>query len=225
LNSVASPVPIVVLISGRGSNMQALAARGRETPMSYAIARVLSDRPGAAGLEAARGLGLAADCVPGDQRTERAEFERRLEIAIDACAPALIVLAGFMRILSAGFVLRYAGRIVNIHPSLLPAYPGLHTHRRVLAAREAVHGATVHFVTAELDRGPSIIQARVAVNPDDDETTLAARVLAVEHEIYPLAVQWFCEGRLCCRGGQAWLDGAALAEPVRYEGGAGSQEH
>jgi phosphoribosylglycinamide formyltransferase-1 len=223
LNSVASPKPIAVLISGRGSNMRALAAQSRATPQRYELALVLSDRPGAAGLEAARELGLAAGCVAAEKSTPRAEFEHRLGAALDACAPALIVLAGFMRILSAEFVHRYAGRIMNIHPSLLPAYPGLHTHRRVLAARDAVHGATVHFVTAELDGGPSIIQARVAVAPGDDEGTLAARVLAVEHEIYPLAVRWFCEGRLVLRDGRAWLDGAALAGPVLH-GGAASRE-
>jgi phosphoribosylglycinamide formyltransferase-1 len=243
LNSVASPQPIAVLISGRGSNMLALAAASREPPRSYELALVLSDRPAAAGLAAARDLGLATLCVPAardlgsatlgvpvarelgptargsaDQSAQSADFEHRLGAALDACAPALIVLAGFMRILSAQFVHRYAGRIVNIHPSLLPAYAGLHTHRRVLAAGDPVHGATVHFVTAELDGGPAIIQARLNVNPDDDEATLAARVLALEHEIYPLAVRWFCEGRLCCRGGQAWLDGVALAAPVLYAG-------
>jgi phosphoribosylglycinamide formyltransferase-1 len=130
------------------------------------------------------------------------------------------VLAGFMRILSPEFVNRYEGRILNIHPSLLPKYPGLHTHRAVLAAGDAVHGATVHFVTAELDGGPAIIQAVVQVRPDDDEATLAARVQAEEHRIYPLAVGWYCEGRLRCRDGRVWLDGEVLAKPVRYGGGA-----
>jgi phosphoribosylglycinamide formyltransferase-1 len=129
------------------------------------------------------------------------------------------VLAGFMRILSAEFVNRYAGRILNIHPSLLPKYPGLHTHRAVLAAGDPEHGATVHFVTAELDGGPPIIQAVVKVRPDDDEATLATRVQAEEHHIYPLAVGWYCEGRLRCREGRAWLDGEALDVPVQYGGG------
>ena len=132
------------------------------------------------------------------------------------CSPSLIVLAGFMRILSAQFVGgRSAGRILNIHPSLLPKYPGLHTHRRVLQAHEAQHGATVHFVTEQLDGGPPVIQARVAVAADDDEASLAARVQAEEHRIYPLAVRWFCEGRLRYDAGQAWLDGRALSEPVQ----------
>ena len=125
-----------------------------------------------------------------------------------------------MRILSPQFVDRYAGRILNIHPSLLPKYPGLHTHRAVLAACEAVHGATVHFVTAELDGGPPVIQATVPVRSDDDESTLAARVQSMEHRIYPLAVSWYAEGRLRCREGCAWLDGKPLRTPVEYDGAA-----
>jgi phosphoribosylglycinamide formyltransferase-1 len=121
-----------------------------------------------------------------------------------------------MRILSAQFVARFAGRIINIHPSLLPKYPGLHTHRRVLEAGEREHGATVHFVTEELDGGPPIVQARIAVDPQDDEARLAARVQAEEHRIYPLAVRWYCEGRLRCRDGRAWLDGNALQSPVSF---------
>ncbi len=190
---------------------------GLPHPQPYRVALVLSDKPAAGGLKVARDLGVAAQAVPVD-RSDRETYDRRLAAAIDACAPSLIVLAGFMRILSAEFVDRYAGRILNIHPSLLPKYPGLHTHRSVLAARDAVHGATVHFVTAELDGGPPIIQARVPVHRDDDEATLAARVQAQEHKIYPLAVRWYCEGRLRCRDGRAWLDGTALAEPVPYEG-------
>jgi phosphoribosylglycinamide formyltransferase-1 len=135
--------------------------------------------------------------------------------AITEVSPALIALAGFMRILSPEFVNTFAGRILNIHPSLLPKYRGLHTHRRVLAAREAEHGATVHYVTEQLDGGPLIIQGRVAVAPDDDEDRLAARVQALEHRIYPLAVDWHCEGRLRYRQGRAWLDGKALQSPVQ----------
>jgi phosphoribosylglycinamide formyltransferase-1 len=185
---------------------------------------VLSDKPAAAGLALARDLGIAAAAVPASAGTTgnpsaRAAYDRSLAAAIDECAPALIVLAGFMRILSPEFVNRYAGRMLNIHPSLLPKYPGLHTHRTVLAAGDAVHGATVHFVTEELDGGPSIIQATVKVRPDDDEAALAARVQAEEHHIYPLAVGWYCEGRLRCREGRAWLDGKALDVPVQYGGG------
>jgi phosphoribosylglycinamide formyltransferase-1 len=204
--------------------MRALVERSRAQASSYEVVRVLSDKPAAAGLALAKDLGVAAAAVPASgsaagSPSGRAEYDRRLAAAIDECAPALIVLAGFMRILSPEFVNRYAGRIVNIHPSLLPKYPGLHTHRAVLAAGDPVHGATVHFVTAELDDGPPIIQAVVQVRPDDDEATLAARVQAEEHHIYPLAVGWYCEGRLRCREGRAWLDGEALGVPVQYDGG------
>lgn len=224
MNGQRTPQPIVVLISGRGGNMRALVERSRTQTSAYQVVRVLSDKPGAAGLVVARDLGVAAAAVPASESAAgnpsvRAEYDRRLAAAIDECAPALIVLAGFMRILSPEFVNRYAGRIVNIHPSLLPKYPGLHTHRAVLAAGDPVHGATVHFVTAELDGGPPIVQARVPVLPGDNETTLAARVQAEEHQIYPLAVGWYCEGRLRCRDGRAWFDGAALRGPVEYEGG------
>jgi phosphoribosylglycinamide formyltransferase-1 len=209
--------PIVILISGRGSNMRALVEQSREHAQPYRVALVLSDKPAAGGLAIARDLGVATRSVPADKYADRSSYDRSLARAIDEYAPSLIVLAGFMRILSAEFVDRYAGRILNIHPSLLPKYPGLHTHRNVLAAHDSVHGATVHFVTAELDGGPPIIQARVKVCPDDDEATLAARVQAQEHKIYPLAVRWYCEGRLRCREGRAWLDGAALASPVLYD--------
>jgi phosphoribosylglycinamide formyltransferase-1 len=224
LSIARTPQPVVVLISGRGGNMRALVEHSRATASAYEVVRVLSDKSAAAGLALARDLGVAAAAVPvsggeaGDP-SARAAFDRRLAATIDECAPALIVLAGFMRILSPEFVHRYAGRILNIHPSLLPKYPGLHTHRKVLAAGDAVHGATVHFVTEELDGGPPIIQAIVKVRPDDDEATLAARVQAEEHHIYPLAVGWYCEGRLRCREGRAWLDGEALAKPVQYDGG------
>ncbi len=225
MSNERTPQPIVVLISGRGSNMRALVEHSRDDAPAYEVVRVLSDKPAAAGLALARDLGVPAAAVPSSGGTagnpsDRAEYDRRLAAAIDECAPALIVLAGFMRILSPEFVNRYAGRIVNIHPSLLPKYPGLHTHRAVLAAGDTVHGATVHFVTAKLDGGPSIIQAVVPVRPGDDEATLAARVQAEEHHIYPLAVDWYCAGRLRCREGHAWLDGAPLGVPVQYDGGA-----
>ncbi len=203
--------------------MRALVEHSRGPASSYEVVRVLSDKPAAAGLALARDLGVAASAVPASGgapgNPDRAEYDQRLAAAIDECAPALIVLAGFMRILSPEFVNRYAGRILNIHPSLLPKYPGLHTHRAVLAAGDPVHGATVHFVTAELDGGPPIIQAVVQVRPDDDEATLAARVQAEEHHIYPLAADWYCAGRLRCREGRAWLDGAPLGAPVQYGGG------
>jgi len=212
LSRESSPPSVVILISGRGSNMRALI----ETAHDYRVPLVLADVPDAGGLSIARDLGVDARAVPKEAGLDRAGYDRQLAAAIDTATPSLIVLAGFMRILSREFVDRYAGRIVNIHPSLLPRHPGLHTHRRVLAAGDAVHGATVHFVTAELDGGPKIIRARVPVRPGDDESTLAARVQAVEHRIYPLAVAWYCAGRLRCRDGRAWLDGKALDAPLEY---------
>jgi phosphoribosylglycinamide formyltransferase 1 len=210
--------PIVILISGRGSNMRALIEHSRDAASSYEVALVLSDKSAAAGLEAARDLGVPARAVVPVDPADRAAYDRALAAAIDPYAPSLVVLAGFMRILSGEFVAHYQGRILNIHPSLLPKYPGLHTHRRVLDAHETEHGATVHFVTEQLDGGPAVIQARIRVNPDDDADSLAARVQAEEHRIYPLAVRWFCEGRLRCAGGRAWLDGKALSVPVQYGG-------
>jgi phosphoribosylglycinamide formyltransferase-1 len=208
---------IVVLISGRGSNMRALAGRSADPAMGYEVAGVLSDRPQAAGLEAAADLGIPARALVPDPAAPRVEYEAALAAAIEEFAPSLIVLAGFMRILSAPFVARYAGRILNIHPSLLPKYPGLDTHRRVLAARESEHGATVHFVTEQLDGGPLIIQGRIPVEPDDDPQSLQARVYVLEHCIYPLAVRWYCSGRLRYREGRAWLDGKPLSAPVQYD--------
>jgi phosphoribosylglycinamide formyltransferase 1 len=208
--------PIVVLISGRGSNMRALVERSRDPAMGYDVVAVLSDQPAAPGLSLARDLGIASRTLALSASADRAGADREMAAAIDAYAPSLIVLAGFMRILSAPFVAQYAGRILNIHPSLLPKFPGLHTHRRVLEAHETQHGATVHFVTEQLDAGPAIIQARVNVEADDDEARLAARVQAQEHRIYPLAIRWFCEDRLRYVQGQAWLDGRALIAPVLY---------
>jgi len=196
--------------------MRALVERSCDAEMGYQVAQVLSDAPAAPGLTLARDLGVPARALTPFKSTERSALERELAAAIDQCAPALIVLAGFMRILSADFVARYAGRILNIHPSLLPKFPGLHTHRRAIEAHEAQTGATVHFVTAELDGGPAVIQASVKVHPDDDAESLAARVQILEHRIYPLAVRWYCEGRLRYRDGRAWLDGAVLSSPVQY---------
>jgi phosphoribosylglycinamide formyltransferase 1 len=226
LTSERPPQKIAVLISGRGSNMRVLVEQSREPASAYHVALVLSDKPDAPGLAVARDLAIEARASSANRpraRTEleRAAYDRSLSAVIDEFAPALIVLAGYMRILSAEFVDRYAGRILNIHPSLLPKYPGLHTHRQVLAAGDRHHGATVHFVTAELDGGPAVIQACVNVEPDDDEQALAARVMTQEHLIYPLAVRWYCEGRLRYRDGRAWLDGKPLAHPVVYDGDTG----
>jgi phosphoribosylglycinamide formyltransferase 1 len=217
--------PIVILISGRGSNMRALIEHSRSPAAAYSVCSVISDRADAAGLETAREFGVAARAVTrakgaglvkGDahaRELERAAHESALAAAIDECSPALIALAGFMRVLSGPFVARYAGKILNIHPSLLPKYAGLDTHRRALEARETEHGVTVHFVTAQLDCGPRVIQAKVPVEAGDTEATLSRRVLAQEHVIYPMAVDWFCQGRLRCEAGKAVLDGRVLNEP------------
>jgi len=176
---------------------------------------VIADRADAGGLEVARHFGIAARALTPAKGTERVEYDQALAAAIDECSPSLIALAGFMRILSAPFVQRYAGKMLNIHPSLLPKYAGLHTHRRAIEARDAVHGVTVHFVTEQLDGGPRVIQARVPVEAGDTEATLSRRVLAQEHVIYPLAVDWFCQGRLRCEEGEAFLDGRVLSEPMQ----------
>lgn len=206
---------IAVLISGRGSNMRALIEHSLAIGSAFNVGLVIADQADAAGLVAARDFGIATQVLAADRDGDRQAYDGRLACALARHSPALIVLAGFMRILSASFVDEFAGRILNIHPSLLPKYPGLHTHRRVLAAGESEHGATVHFVTAQLDAGPRVIQARTAVLPSDDEAALAARVQALEHRIYPLAVGWFCEGRLRCGDGRAWLDGNPLPAPVQ----------
>jgi phosphoribosylglycinamide formyltransferase-1 len=226
LNSPPPRRPIVILISGRGGNMRALIEHSREPGAPYAVSKVFSDKADAAGLEVARGLGVPVQALStgtanrADTLT-RAVYDVALAAAVKECAPSLVVLAGFMRILSAQFVADFAGKMLNIHPSLLPKYPGLHTHRRALQAHDREHGATVHFVTEQLDAGPPVIQARVAVTAMDDEQSLAARVQTVEHRIYPLAVRWFCEGRLRYEGGRAWLDGRALTEPVQFTGAEG----
>ncbi len=198
--------------------MRSLIERSRDSDAPYAVTQVLSDQPDAAGLRIAAELGIPAQALAADPGMDRTGYDAALAAAIRACSPSLVVLAGFMRILSAQFVAGFAGRILNIHPSLLPKFPGLHTHRRVLHAGEPQHGATVHFVTEQLDGGPPVIQARVAVAADDDVASLAARVQILEHRIYPLAVRWFCQGRLRFEAGQAWLDGKALHEPVQFTG-------
>ncbi len=196
---------LVILISGRGSNMEAI-LRAR---LPVAVAAVISNEPGARGLEIARAHGIATEVVSHRDYPDRARFDQALAQAIDRHGAELVVLAGFMRVLTADFVKRYRGRLVNIHPSLLPAFPGLHTHRRALEAGVRIHGCTVHFVTESLDHGPIIIQAAVPVLPEDDEARLAARVLAEEHRIYPQAIRWIVEGRLRLTGdGRVEIDGA-----------------
>lgn len=214
MNEAAPPASLVVLISGRGSNMRALIEAGRQPGAAFQVTHVIADNAGAGGLQIARALGVPAQVVAPPAGSKR--DDRELANAVHACAPRLVALAGYMRILSADFVARFADRLLNIHPSLLPRHPGLHTHRRVIEGGEREHGATVHFVTAELDAGPRIIQARVGVQPGDTAEALAARVQTLEHRIYPLAAHWFCSGRLCLQAQQAWLDGQPLREPVQY---------
>lgn len=192
---------MVILISGRGSNMQAMVEAG------LPVAAVISNRADAAGLAYAAGRGIATAIVPHRDYATREAFDAALAQAIDGFRPELVVLAGFMRILTEGFVRRYQGRMLNIHPSLLPAFPGLDTHARALAAGVKLHGCTVHFVTAELDHGPIVIQAAVPVLPRDDEAALAARVLAEEHRIYPQAARWFLEGKLVIASGVVRVKG------------------
>jgi phosphoribosylglycinamide formyltransferase-1 len=194
---------IVILISGRGSNMEAV-VRAAETEgwsASARIAAVISNKPDAGGLAFAQARGIPTAVVPSKQFASREAFDAKLQETIDAFQPDLVVLAGFMRILTAPFVEHYAGRMLNIHPSLLPLFPGLHTHRQALDAGVLEHGATVHFVTAELDHGPAVLQASIPVLPGDTEETLATRLLAEEHKIYPRAVRLFVEDRLVIEDG------------------------
>ena len=192
---------IVILISGRGSNMEAIVGACARERWAAEVVAVISNRPDAGGLAFAAQHGIATATVDHRAFAAREDFDTALATAIDAHAPDVVVQAGFMRILGAAFVARYAGRMLNIHPSLLPAFPGLHTHRRALEAGCKLAGATVHFVTAELDSGPIVAQAVVAVLADDTEATLAARVLAQEHRLYPLALRWWIDGALVVEGG------------------------
>lgn len=205
---------IVILISGRGSNMEALIAARDAGGLPVDIAAVISNRPDAKGLETAARAGIATRCLDHKAYAGREAFDAALAECIDGFAPDLVVLAGFMRILSEGFVRRYEGRLVNIHPSLLPSFPGLHTHQRALDEGVRIHGCTVHFVTPALDHGPVIVQAAVPVLDGDTEDSLSARVLAQEHRIYPLAVRWFAEGRLRLVDGRVRLNAQALADAV-----------
>lgn len=199
---------IVILISGRGSNMEALIAARDAGNLPVDIAAVISNRPEAAGLETAAKAGIVTHYIDHKAFAGREAFDGALAECIDGFAPDLVVLAGFMRILTENFVRHYSGRLMNIHPSLLPAFAGLHTHRRALDEGVRIHGCTVHFVTPTLDHGPVVIQAAVPVFDGDDEATLAARVLRQEHRIYPQAVRWFAEGRLSIDGGRVRLAAA-----------------
>jgi phosphoribosylglycinamide formyltransferase-1 len=203
---------ITVLVSGRGSNLGALVDAERHGALGGTVSAVISNRADAAALGIAERHGIATGVVDHRAFASRDAFEAALAAAIDEGMPDLVVLAGFMRILGAPFVRRYEGRMLNIHPSLLPSYPGLHTHRRALEDGVRVHGCTVHFVTADVDHGPIVAQGAVAVRDDDDPDTLAARVLAVEHRLLPAAVRAFCEGRLSVDGLRVRVAGGAFPD-------------
>lgn len=208
-----------MLISGGGSNLQAIIDRAADGEIDLDIALVISNVEQAGGLRRAGEAGIATRVIRNGDFASREQFDRALIDAIDPVAPEVVILAGFMRILTPGFVQHYAGRLLNIHPSLLPDYPGLHTHRRVIDAGERWHGCTVHFVTAELDAGPALIRGRVAVEADDTAERLAARVLEVEHQIYPIAADLVASGRAKFDGFRITLDGTPLVEPLMHGGG------
>jgi phosphoribosylglycinamide formyltransferase-1 len=210
-------LPFAVLISGRGSNLLALERATRDGRIDGRIVTVVSDRADAAGILAANALGLTTAVLEPARGMDRAAYGEALSALLEKGGAGLVALAGFMRILDGRFVRRWQGRLLNIHPSLLPAYRGLHTHRRVLEAGERAHGCTVHYVVEELDAGPVIIQGRLAVRPVEDEAVLSARVQRLEHIIYPRAVGWCADGRLEWRDGEAWLDGKPLQAPVVEE--------
>lgn len=210
---------LAILISGQGSNMLAIASACASGQIPARIVRVIADTPAAGGIDRARAIGLDARVIDRRQFTangkpDRTAFEGALAAEISASGADLVILAGFMRLLSAGFVAGHAGRVLNIHPSLLPKYKGTDTHARVLAAGEAEHGASVHFVTAELDGGPLVAQAAVPVLPGDDVARLSARVHAREHTLYPMVIEWIARGRLQWNNGSPTLDGRPLATPV-----------
>ncbi len=204
---------VAVLISGRGSNMAALIEAARDKAYPAEIVLVVSNRADAGGLAVARAAGIATEVVERTQfGKDRAAFERGLQTTLEKRAIDIVCLAGFMRLLSSGFVEKWQGRLLNIHPALLPAFKGLDTHRRALDAKTKLHGATVHFVVPEMDSGPIILQGTIAVRPDDTEDTLAKRVLAVEHRIYPMALKLVTEGRVRIVNGRCLIDGVPVPD-------------
>ncbi len=206
-------IPIVILISGRGSNMLAILEQAARGDLNVDIRAVISNRPDAEGLTTAAAAGITTAIVDHRDYADRDSYDQALQAAIDEYQPALLVLAGFMRILTPAFVQHYQGRLINIHPSLLPAFRGLNTHQRALDAGATEHGASVHFVTEELDGGPVVAQARIPVLSDDTATKLGARVLSEEHHLYPTVIGWFATGRLRYRNGLAYLDDQPLLTP------------
>ena len=211
---MAAGCKTAILISGSGSNLQAFIDSVTAGTLDLELSVVVSNRPDAFGLVRARNAGIPTACIAHGDYPGRDSFDSAVAARLDEWQPDLLVLAGFMRILSAGFVRRYRGRILNIHPALLPAYPGLDTHQRVLDAGDEWHGSTVHFVTEELDGGPRILQGRLPVVTGDTASELQSRVQTVEHQIYPEAAGWVGEGRVDFRDGRTWIDGAAADEPI-----------
>ncbi|TNF36759.1 MAG: phosphoribosylglycinamide formyltransferase [Gammaproteobacteria bacterium] len=212
----ANKLPIVVLISGSGSNLQAIIDAIAAGKLQAEIRAVISNRPDVLGLQRAQKAGIETVVLDHKNFTDRESFDAALQDTIDAYQPRLIILAGFMRILSDGFVDHYAGRMLNIHPSLLPDFRGLNTHQRVVDAGCKQHGVTVHFVTNELDSGPLVIQAVIDVHENDTAETLEQRIHTQEHIIYPMAIQWFAEGRLRCNDNKVYLDNSLLLKPPRW---------
>lgn len=209
------PLPIVVLISGRGSNLKAIIDARDQDALPVEIRAVVSDRENAPGLKHAQAAGVDTRTLNPADYPEPGQFDAALLKTIESFKPGLVVLAGFMRILSPDFVRYYAGRLINIHPSLLPAFKGLNTHSRVLDAGISEHGASVHWVTEELDGGPVVLQASVPVRAGDTAAVLAARVLKVEHRLYPTVIRWIAEGRLVRRNGGILFDGSPLEKPLQ----------
>jgi phosphoribosylglycinamide formyltransferase-1 len=213
-------LPVAVVISGRGSNMEAIARAAQAAGSRYQVVRVIADRETAGGLARAAGLGIPTSVVPVKQFPDRESFDAALAREIDASGAQLVALAGFMRILSPGFVQRFADQLLNIHPSLLPKYKGLDTHARAIAAGDSHHGASVHYVTPELDGGPVIMQGRLRLRSGDTPDTVSARVHALEHIIYPHVCSLIAAGRIQCRGGAVYFDHELLAAPLVEENDA-----
>ena len=209
----SAPITAVILISGRGTNLQSIIDAVDAGQLPIHLGAVISNEPKAAGLALAAGAGLPTNCVNHRSFASREEFGVELARSIDSYDPGLVILAGFMRVLSSKLVTHYEGRMLNIHPSLLPRFPGLNTHQRAIEAGDQEHGASVHFVTPTLDSGPIIVQAKVPVLAQDTVESLAARVLEQEHRLYPLAISWMASGRLALLNGQLVFDNRALTNP------------
>jgi phosphoribosylglycinamide formyltransferase-1 len=209
-----SPKKIAVLISGNGSNLQAIIDDQTKTSDLYEIALVISNRPDAYGLERAKKAGIATLCIDHTDYASREEFDTQMQLQLDQAEIDLVVLAGFMRILTQGFTQHFLGKMLNIHPSLLPKYTGLHTHKRALEAGDTEHGLSIHFVTPELDGGPVILQAKVAIESDETEQSLQQKVHQQEHIAYPLVVRWFCEERIQLVDNRVVYFGQQLQQPL-----------